>query len=272
MDYEAKIKRHLSAYKISHLKIMKDGKWKNNDKTYPHILPEDLQQLNILETIREEFWIYFKKQRIIRHRDFHHLNSSQAMCFNLFYPFILYGYLQSLLLDILNINKNESIEEIKFEKVPNKDEGTNFDFYIKLKSNTEIFFEIKFSESDFGNVVESEVYRERLKTIYERPLSGIIPEEYLKPKLFCENYQILRNIYYLTQKPENHLFLIYPRENNKLLDYERTIKTIIGEKLQNRVSIFYLEDLVNNILETAQVYNEKVEKHFLLFKEKYLNA
>ena len=81
--YSEKIKNHLSEVKFRKL-TNSSGQWRG--KNYTHILPKDQYKLNILEEIREDFWIYFTKNDITLHTNFHHLNSSQAMCFNLFFP------------------------------------------------------------------------------------------------------------------------------------------------------------------------------------------
>ena len=87
--YSTKVKRHLADYKKERLQIVEDGVFKQNKKHYKHILPENLKELNIIEIYRKEFWDYsFMNEDIKLHVDFHHLNSSQAMCFNLFYPLI----------------------------------------------------------------------------------------------------------------------------------------------------------------------------------------
>ncbi len=85
-SYAERMKAHLAAYKRHSLGVSEDGVWAKTGNSYPHILPTDRQQLNILEPFRHEFWAYCEahKPAIRLHRDFHHLNSSQALTFNLF--------------------------------------------------------------------------------------------------------------------------------------------------------------------------------------------
>jgi hypothetical protein len=88
-DFSQGIKNHLSEYKIKRLGVDQNGTWTKTLEEYSHILPELLLRLNIIETYRKEFWEYRSRQPEIKlHKDFHHLNSSQAMCFNLFFPFV----------------------------------------------------------------------------------------------------------------------------------------------------------------------------------------
>ena len=57
-DYQRDIKKHMEQYKLERLGVKENGIWKKNGKDYPHILPEALWKLNILETYRKEFWTY----------------------------------------------------------------------------------------------------------------------------------------------------------------------------------------------------------------------
>ncbi|KAA6313342.1 hypothetical protein EZS27_035872, partial [termite gut metagenome] len=83
------IKDHLSTYKSGTYKDIKDGQYnyKGNIYYYPHIFPRICGNLNLLETYRDDF-LKSDLSKINFHRYFHHLNSSQAMCINFFYPLI----------------------------------------------------------------------------------------------------------------------------------------------------------------------------------------
>ena len=87
-EFQQRAKQWLSTYKRDVLGVEEDGIWLRNRKAYPHILPQEKYQLNILPSFRDEFWKWFPSQRIQLHSDFHHLNSSQAVCFNLFFPML----------------------------------------------------------------------------------------------------------------------------------------------------------------------------------------
>ena len=165
MSFQSQLKDHLGDYKISNLGILEDGSWRN--KRYRHILPKELYKLNILETIRDEFWDYFESQNALKmHRYFYHLNSSQAMCFNLFYPFIMDNnrYL-NILLGTLGLPTN-GVSEASFEKVIDKPEGTNFDFYIGYENGMQILFEVKLQESGFGSAINNEERNKKFKRIF----------------------------------------------------------------------------------------------------------
>ena len=91
-DYADKLRKQLKDYKEQEWPDLAYGEWRYRGRLlrYPHILPADRYQLNILPTIRERFWDWFRtrKPKIKLHKYFHHLNSSQALCFNLFFPLL----------------------------------------------------------------------------------------------------------------------------------------------------------------------------------------
>src|SRR5262245_1230602 len=92
-SYADDMKMHLARYREEDLVVSELGVWFRNGKEYeyPHILPWQLRELNVLPGIREEFWKYAQAEGIKVHRYFHHLNSSQAFAFNLFFPLIQAG-------------------------------------------------------------------------------------------------------------------------------------------------------------------------------------
>ena len=48
--YADKAKSHLSDYRRTRLGVCEVGIWKGNGKLYPHIFPEKLRFLNLIET------------------------------------------------------------------------------------------------------------------------------------------------------------------------------------------------------------------------------
>src|SRR5438067_697657 len=98
-NYQAQLNTHLAKYKRGALGISEPGYWTNprtaKKLPYDHILPDGSRNKNILSPYRERFWNDFatwaeqEPQHVIKlHKYFQHLNSSQALCFNLFYPLI----------------------------------------------------------------------------------------------------------------------------------------------------------------------------------------
>lgn len=268
-DYNSLVKKHLAEYKSIKLGISENGVYIKNNRKYPHILPKEHKRLNILETYRNQFWEYHKHRPEIKlHIYFNHLNSSQAMCFNLFFPFFVDKSLQPLLLkNILDYNAG-SISEFEFEKVIEKKENTNFDLYLQLVNGTRIFFEIKYSEQDFGSAKDDKNHISKLQNIYEPRLKCKVSNEYLAPELFFKNYQVLRYIYYLSDS--DLLFFIFPRRNKEIAKKLKNLDRILLNGFKSRVKILYLEDMVERILNISKFRNPVFGHHYRKFKEKYI--
>jgi hypothetical protein len=86
MSYQDDLKEHLAEYKRSGLGISEPGifRYRGRNVRRSHILPLANSSLNLLEEASSFFASYPK---VRRHRDFHHLNSSQAFAINLFFPY-----------------------------------------------------------------------------------------------------------------------------------------------------------------------------------------
>lgn len=271
--YNELIKDHLASYKSNRLGISQDGIWKNNNKEYKHILPEPLYKLNIIETFRKEFWEYFKtgqKEAIKKHQDSHHLNSSQAMAFNLFFPFI-YANKLSILIDSLEIEPCGEVLENTFEKIEWSEEGTNFDFFIRFNSHINILFELKFSENEFGRAKNDDSHLKKYNKIYKPALKDIMIPDFGDSQQFFKNYQIIRNLIYLGRGINNYVVFIFPEQNHDLKSGEAVILKSVSDKYKNKVRIIYLENLVQRILNGLSYKDyHKLITHFELFQEKYI--
>src|SRR5690242_9119482 len=136
MDYQDRLTRQLRDYKARHSPALEDGNGSGagEPSTSPDILPKDQYRLNILSGIRERFWRWFETVDLPLTRDpfFHHLNSSQALAFNLFFPFVDESTkrVDSRLLQALGLSADLSYVG-EFEKVLDRAENTSFDFYLE---------------------------------------------------------------------------------------------------------------------------------------------
>lgn len=183
-NYSTDLKGHLSQYKVSTLKIAENGLWRKK-RPYSHILPFKHRDLNILEPFRQQFWESYRKWAITLHRDFHHLNSSQAMCFNLFFPFISdeNAGLQ-LLADIFRIK--EPVSNPRFEFVLDPTEGTNFDFCLQGQK-ARYFFELKLTEQNFGGCKNDIEHQKKFEKVYRPRLKGMLRESFCSCQFFLKH-------------------------------------------------------------------------------------
>ncbi|MEI4770971.1 hypothetical protein WAX74_15215 [Psychrobacillus sp. FJAT-51614] len=264
MSFEKRVKDNLSYYKEHILKNSKPGHIKHR-----YILPKEDGNLNYLLGIRDKIDGYLNQLEvpINLHRGFHHLNSSQAMCLNFFYPFIQensYTHLTQAL------KLNGEITSLIFEHVENEKEGTNFDVCLNLKNKQKVFIEIKYTEAKFksiSNISKGHLFKKQ--TFYMEPLLKGFNEDWLEHNFF-KNYQLLRNLPYANQN--QLVYLIFSRQHTKMVNEVNNVLNIMNKEMRKYVEIVYWEDLVSNLLNAFtqdDIASKYLHVHFKDFQEKY---
>lgn len=178
------------------------------------------------------------------HRYAHHLNSSQLMCYNFFRPYIIKegsktspnDALIDLLSNYIAINQSDDAE-CHFEYVQGGEyegEDTNFDFYLK-SDETEVFFEIKYTEAGFGKCEKDDRHKDKFERIY----NGLIKKcPAIKDSItfndeFCKNYQLFRNSIRATGK-NKYVIFIYDENNQYCKDQlDEFLKKYITDDYKN---------------------------------------
>ncbi|MEQ8154358.1 MAG: hypothetical protein ABRQ25_05675 [Clostridiaceae bacterium] len=276
-EFQAKVREHLETYKRDVLNIEEREIYfyKVLALQYEYILPKDKKKLNIIEKYREDFYSSGFPEEIKFHKHFHHLNSSQAMCINFFYPLIKEKYLE-LILDILGIEGrfNYDSEHICFEKESESEKNygrkTYFEFYIKLNSGVKIFFEIKYTENEFGKAKDDDEHKTKYRDIYMPLLMNnpAINDKFKEECMFLNNYQILRHLVQMDK--DSYVVLIYPEENKGIREAALSArKEIIKTDWKNRFILFTWEDIVNQLiyrLDSKELMNYYIKD----FSDKYL--
>jgi hypothetical protein len=89
MSYQDELKYHLAEFKRFHLGIAEPGlfRFRGRNLEYHHILPAAHALANLLLEAEPAAKAFLAANPRKRHRYFHHLNSSQAFAFNLFFPY-----------------------------------------------------------------------------------------------------------------------------------------------------------------------------------------
>lgn len=260
-EFKKRVFKHLEQYKQNTMPDIDDGTFRN--KKYGHILPEDERNRNLLPLsvgiLDQNYHMYA-----------HHLNSSQMMCINFFSPlFNDESILIELICKQLNLSRKPDmkIKQKEFEYTPNGSKHTNFDFYIELTTGEKIYFEIKYTENGFGGITIDDKYPERyqrewdsfykLQTDRSIYLKGISQED------FYSNYQINRNIAYVTEEnaSKEYVCFVYPFDNENLH------KEMEGIDFPNVIKINW-DDFCNTILSICT--GTKYYDHYKEFREKYL--
>lgn len=266
--YNDRMQSHLAMYKRERLGIQEDGIYRNNERAYAHILPEALKRLNILETIRREFWQYFAAHSALlgRHAGFHHLKSSQAFAFNLLFPLVAEGGAPDALLAALGIH-GKSLDSWSLEHMPDQYEQTSFDFYAVLSGGSKLLVEVKLTEASFGAGV-NDAARQSKRTYLPR-LQGKVHEESLEEATFFLNYQLFRNVSHLDLERGDTLILLLPRANEPTWAQGIAFReNYCATHTQGSVRVVALEDLVQSLLASPYV-TPRLRVHLELLIEKY---
>jgi len=268
--FSGQVKAHLARYKREHLGVLEDGIWRRNQRPYAHILPEARQRLNILETIRDRFWAYFEVNRatLSLHTDFHHLNSSQAFAFNLFFPWMDTDVVRGRLLSALGIPAEEVVGW-HFEHIPCPAERTTFDFHAELASGRRVLVEVKLTEEHFGAVVPKAEHRNKLKTVYAPRLVGNVKPDRIEEALFFLNYQLFRNVSHLDVSRGDRLVLVLPRANQFTWLQGEVFRNHLEVPARDAVRLVAAEDLSAALTGHATGVSEELREHMELLRAKY---
>ena len=235
----------MAEYAKRRLGVFEQGTFKG--RKYAHILLACLRSLNFLESTRAELQDYLLANPSIKlHKYFHHLNSSQAFAFNLFYPYFASGGNAAKALGaVLGIDAD--VLSWKFEYVQDTKEGTNVDVMWRISNTASVFCEVKLSESEFGAAEDDERHRKKLSEIYRPRIKSIISADLLEEKAFFGNYQLLRNVCLLAGNAGHQLVILLPRENELLDRPLRQLLASVDSKVRGQMRVIYIEDCLSEL-------------------------
>lgn len=263
---------HLSQYRVEVLGVKEDGIYHHQGRKTPkaHILPFSIRDKNILEQYRDQFFSSDHAD-IKFHQYFHHLNSSQALCVNLFYPLVaenalnLFGeYLGlSVASDLSSLFEKESDIEIAARK-------TSFDFFVQQRETKKIFVEVKYTENGFAQAKNNEEHQTKFAATYLPLLKE--KKSFLMPEcedcdFFLRYYQILRNFVHISEN--DHVVLLFPAANTvvaKEAIYARD--HFLTDEGRAKLRIVYLEEFVPFL--ESRCSDTDLEGYYKAFREKYL--
>ncbi len=276
-QFSREIREWMGRYREEILRRPDMGSWRN--LPYPHILSADdcRNGLNLLESIRPNFAQYQAKKKLKLHRDFAHLNSSQALAFNLFFPFLPpleSGLTWASSARITGLLGLSDLIESEFERIDNPEEGTNLDWWARCHNGGQIFCEVKFTESSFGTATSrSTDYRDRLERLYRPRLAGVIKNGLIDDLAwFKQHYQILRNLAHLSLGPapeENRVLFVLPERSPT---YGHLVEFINAHleppfRKRKRVIVCGLETLTESL--EASSASQEERGHWHAFRTKY---
>jgi len=249
MTYQDKLKKQLSEYKLHELDIAEPGfhKGKYEVHRYQHILPRTEEGRNLLAAARPRGMTFLKANPRKRHQYFHHLNSSQAFTFNLFFPhFDSGGSAASSLLRAFG--RGHKLAAWELEAVPLPNEGTNIDASWTTADGEKTICEVKVSENDFGSAKVDARHLDKLSMIYQPVLQGNVVPACLETKEFFRGYQFYRNVWHLVQRDVNRLVFLLPRANRPLWKKVHDLRSKVLGHVSPRISIVAIEDVLSALI------------------------
>lgn len=245
--FASKLNHQLAAYKTSRLGVKEAGTfiYRGREVRHGHILPRELRWLNILEAYRTEVRQYVESRKAIKHHKyFHHLNSSQALALNLFFPFMQGGH-SPVLLRAMGIHGAASTWTPEY--IADPIEGTNIDVSWQSTSGEWTFCEIKLTEQEFGKAKDDKRHRAKLDEIYRPVLSPYCPADLLEPSAFFANYQVFRNLWLVAREPAASLVFLLPRQNVPLWAPLNAVLQQVAPALRKRARAVALEDVLGTL-------------------------
>jgi hypothetical protein len=280
MKFRDLIYKHLAHYKVNVLGVEENGTFPYRGRDIPklHILPvkkEGDSELNILERYRASFFAsnYYSEKK--RHRFFHHLNSSQALCINLFYPLIAEDQCE-IFLQYLDIPSGTNLD-FGFEKESDIEKAvdgksvrrTSFDFYIRHSEVHDVFVEVKYTEDGFARAKCDDDHVGKFRGTYLRLVekSPFLVPECKKETIFLDHYQILRNLVHISEK--SHAVFLFPSANTVVSKQAREAKEqFLNDAGKARFKIVYLDEFVSFL--EARYNTGPLNGYYGEFRAKYL--
>ena len=270
MSYQDELKRHLADYKRRHLGISEPGvfRYRGREVRQDHILPLAKAYRNLLEEAEPEPSAFLANHRDKRHRYFHHLNSSQAFAFNLFFPYFTGGpEAASALLRALG--QEGVFDKWEPEAVPEPDEGSNIDVLWTTREGARTFCEVKLSEADFGKAADDARHRAKLKDIYGPVLAAHLEPARLERLAFFDAYQFNRNVWHMVRADRSRLIFLLPRSNAGLWRLLQHLLSGVVPRTRNRISAVAIEDVIAN-LSGDDLCPKGLREYAKKLKQKYL--
>ena len=269
--YQKRLERHLAEYKRHRLGVSARGGFTHKGVTreYGHILPGELKWLNVPEPFRREIVGYVARHKSIQpHKYFHHLNSSQALAFALFYPYVTHA--PRVRARALGMKEVIAVDPM-FELVPDSEEGTNVDVSWTC-AVSDVYCEVKLSEREFGAAKADARHRQKLSTMYEPVLRRQVEDALLEEAAFFKHYQILRNLWLVARRGQERaqvLFLM-PQANPVLAEQLTTVLGQVGRSLRARTHVVYLEPLLARLVQEKTA--DGLAWYARMLQEKYVPA
>ena len=249
--FREKVLSHMERYREKFLRIKEEVSVRG--KSYGHILPEKNYHENFLSLVREDLITSPYLSGIHWHRFSHHLNSSQVLGVNFFYPLLRKGELKSFLqlfhLEDAAVFDSEHLSFSKLSPVESSVRRKScFDFHADLQDEAELYVLSNYTDGCFGRA-EKEAFSDKYETVYQPLLleSDMIAEDYKNQAFFMEEYRYMRSLLHLKEK--SSLLVLIPRENYLLREKALYFKDqVLTDKGREHFYPVVWEDMLDKLL------------------------
>lgn len=271
MPYQERLKKHLADYKRRHLGINESGDflYRGREVRQDHILPLAEAHRNLLDEAEPRGRAFLAEYPHKRHRYFHHLNSSQAFAFNLFFPYF-YGGPEAASALLRALGQKGVFAKCEPEAVPVLDEGSNHDMVWITEDGLQTFCEVKLSETDFGKAADDVRHRTKLRDTYGPALVAHLEPGRLETVAFFDAYQFNRNLWHSVSEDRNRLIFLLPRENAVLWSLLQEVLLGVRPRTRERISVVAIEDVIAKLClddrcpKNLRGYANKLKQKYLI--------
>lgn len=270
VTYQDRLNSHLANFKRLHLRIDEPGVFRHHgrDLLRDHILPAERADANLLPEAAPGAAAFFAAHPTKRHRYFHHLNSSQAFAFNLFFPFFS-GSSEAATALLRALGQEGVLREWEPEAVPVPNEESNIDVCWTTVDGVRTFCEVKLSEAEFGQCADDEAHHDKLRNIYRDVLAGHLEPGRLEPAAFFAAYQFNRNVWHMVRTDRSRLLFLLPRSNAPLWAQLQALLSGVLPDTRERISAVAIEDVIACLCRDA-LCPPASREYALTLKQKYV--
>ena len=263
MDYHARVAAHLNRYKEFHLGIRAGATGRRA------VLPDEYRELNILPEYRRPFRQYARANPMFRlATDFGNLASSQALCCNLFIPFVQDPARHRVLAAVL-CGTPQSIVRSGFDLSFGPATEEAFDFFCRLSDGSEYYFDVKYAETWFGPAHQSGISVEALRAMDRREITGLVTGALLKSPEVAKLVVLLKKLAFVAGRTAARFCCIYPAGNGRLQEAMDLLQRSLYPAVRERLLVLPLEDFLARLVEEAGP-RSGLGRYFTRVRAKYL--
>lgn len=266
--YEDRLRVHLAAWKRAMLAEGRDEAWTRAGPSFRDVVPSDKRHLNLLVGARAGVTAWLARQPSLRlRRDFHRLDSSQAMAFNLFWPAVATPAGRAALAEALGCAPIAATSPL-FESVPDPSCRTAFDLHLHTQDGGQSLFELRLGERRFAETREGAAPLAGLDDVRLERLQANVPPTWLSPEQLPARRLLLRAFAELATDADR-LYFVVPQGNHALLEQAADFVGGLAADVRAQVVVLTMETLVARLRAAAPPADPDWDVYYAEFLRKY---